>query len=186
MSVDVWAVLAERVDWSLRRPKLADDIEFGPVEDTRGDPYVMVANPRDLLHLRMTAPEVDLMGLMDGSRTVGELVIDQLEAGGDLDLAGVVDLVASLEGAGFLEDDTVDVDAALNKALFPVTFRSRVNQAISTLGVEWSQAEGMVRFLYQYGLRFVFTRSRYRPRVRSSASSASWRLSTSPIAAPTT
>jgi putative peptide zinc metalloprotease protein len=158
VSVDVWAVLAERVDWSRRRPKLAADIEFGPVEDTRGEPYVMAANPRDLLHFRMSVPEVELMRLMDGSRTVGDLVIEQLEAGGDLDLAGVADLVATLEDGGFLEVDTKDVDEVLQKALFPPTFRSRVNGMISTLSVEWAHAEGLVRFLYRHVLRFVYTR----------------------------
>ncbi|HTY71064.1 MAG TPA: cyclic nucleotide-binding domain-containing protein [Actinomycetes bacterium] len=154
--VDVWEALAARLDWSLRRPKVAPDIEYGAVEDTRGEPYVMVANPRDLVHFRLSVPEVDVMRAMDGTRTIGDLVVEQLESGGGLDLTRVVDLVASLESGGFLVDAGIDVDKALSRALSPVTWRSRLNNAMSTMTVQWSHAEPMVRFLYRYALRYVF------------------------------
>jgi CRP-like cAMP-binding protein len=156
--VDVWSVLDERLDWTTRRPRLAPDVEIGAAERTRGEPYVMVANPRALIHYRLSVDEAALLPLMDGSRTVADLVVAGLEDAGDLDLAGVVDLVASLEAGGFLDEDLVDVDAALNRAVFPPTFRTRLDRLLATLSVQWSGAEGLVRRLYRHGLRLLFTR----------------------------
>jgi putative peptide zinc metalloprotease protein len=157
-SVDVWATLEHRLDWTLARPRLAPDIEIGPVEATRTDPYVMVANPRSLVHYRLSVEEAELLPQMDGTRTVAELVVAELADGGELDLAGVVDLVASLESGGFLADHSVDVDAALQSAVFPPTFQTRVNRFLATLSVHWSGADRLVRFLHRYVLRFLFTR----------------------------
>jgi CRP-like cAMP-binding protein/Zn-dependent protease len=156
--VDVWSSLEERLDWTTRRPRLAVDVEIGPVERTRGEPYVMVANPRALIHYRLSADEAALLPLMDGTRTVADLVVAGLEDVGDLDLAGVVDLVASLEAGGFLDGELVDVDAALRRAVFPPTLQTRVNRFLATLSVQWSGAEGLVKALYTYGIRFVYSR----------------------------
>jgi putative peptide zinc metalloprotease protein len=154
----VWDALEARLDWKQRRPRLAADIEIGAVETARDAPYVMVANPRDLLHYRLTSAEADLLRQLDGRRTIADLVVDQLETGGDLDLAGVVDLIATLETGGFLDTPLVDVDAALQKALFPPTLQTRMVTFAKTLSLEWAGAEGLVRFLYRHFLRHVFSR----------------------------
>jgi putative peptide zinc metalloprotease protein len=155
----IWDVLESRIDWKQRRPRLASDIEIGPVESTRGTPFVMVANPRELVHYRLDPDEADVLRLLDGSRSIADIVIEQLEGGGDLDLAAVVDLVAALEDGGFLETTPIDVDEALQKALFPPTFRRRVAAFASTLSIEWSGAETLVRFLYRHFVRHLFTRT---------------------------
>jgi CRP-like cAMP-binding protein/Zn-dependent protease len=157
-SIDVWATLESRTDWKQRRPRLADDIEFGAVEQARDSPYVMVANPRDLIHYQLSVPEVALLHQLDGQRTIADLVVDQLEAGGDLDLAAVVDLVAVMEVGGFLDGPRIDVDAALQRALFPPTLQRRLAAFAQTLSVSWSGAERLVAFCYQHFLRYVFSR----------------------------
>jgi CRP-like cAMP-binding protein/Zn-dependent protease len=157
-AIDVWAALDARIDWKQRRPRLADDIEFGPVESTRESPYVMVANPRDLIHYQLSLPEIALLHQLDGQRTVADLVVEQLDAGGDLDLAAVVDLVAAMEVGGFLDGQLIDVDAALQRALFPPTLQRRLTAFAQTLSVSWSGAERLVVFCYQHFLRHVFTR----------------------------
>ena len=51
------------------------------------------------------------------------------------------------------------MDAALDRALFPPTWRTRVSAIASSLSVEWSGAERLVRFLYRHVLRYAFTRT---------------------------
>ncbi len=43
------------VDPTEFRPKLADDIEMKEFQLRWGNDYVMIANPRDLLHYRLEA-----------------------------------------------------------------------------------------------------------------------------------
>ncbi len=155
-STDVWAALAARLDATRLRPRLAPDIEVRAFEVARGDPYVMIANPRDLVHYRLAPAEADLLPLLDGTHTVGDLVVRRLRDSGELDLGNVVDLVRSLEAGNFLDHPYLDVDAALDKAVFPPTWRSRGDRFLRTLSVEWSGAERLVRALYRV-VRVFFT-----------------------------
>ena len=56
----------------------------------------MIANPRRLIHFQLEVWEAELAQRMDGTRTVGELVVDHLEGTGDLDAGAVTDLVTFL------------------------------------------------------------------------------------------
>ena len=54
---DLWDALADRVDVAQLRPQLAPDIEIKPFHLRWGNDYTMVANPRDLTHLRLEPGE---------------------------------------------------------------------------------------------------------------------------------
>ncbi len=73
----VWGRLGTLVDPGEYRPKLAPDIEIKRFTQRSGDDYYMIANPRDLVHYRIQAPDYELVRLMDGTRTVKEIVIDR-------------------------------------------------------------------------------------------------------------
>jgi len=64
----------------------------------------MIANPRDLVHYQLKPWEIEIVRLMDGTRTVQEIVVERLETSGDLELSGVADLVHELHIGNFLED----------------------------------------------------------------------------------
>ena len=49
------------------------------------------------------------------------------------------------------------MDAALQRAVFPPTFQTRVNRFLATLSVQWSGAERLVNALYRGGIRYVYT-----------------------------
>jgi hypothetical protein len=55
----------------------------------------MIANPRDLLHYRLAASDLPLLHMMDGTRTVKEIVIERFEESGEIELTAVIDLVRS-------------------------------------------------------------------------------------------
>ena len=74
----VWRELEAMVDPAEWRPKLADDIEWKDFHLRWNNDYTMIANPRDLLHIRLEPDAADLVRLMDGTRTVREIVVDRL------------------------------------------------------------------------------------------------------------
>ena len=80
--------ILDRVDLSRFRPKLADDIEIKRFALRWGNDYAMVANPRAMLYYRLEPWEADMLPLMDGTRTVGEIAVARLEEDGELDAVG--------------------------------------------------------------------------------------------------
>jgi putative peptide zinc metalloprotease protein len=154
----VWSALSERVDAARWRPQLAGDIEAATFPVAGGGGYVMLANPRELVHYRLTPAEAAVLPLLDGQHSIGEIVVGRLGGEGELDVASVAELVGVLERGGFLTTPYLDVDAALRRALHPATWRSRAAGFLRTLTIEWSGAERLVRFLYRHVLRHLFTR----------------------------
>ena len=97
---DVYEQILDRVDLSRFRPLLAPDIEVKRFALRWGNDYVMVANPRAMIYYRLEPWEADLLPLMDGTRTVGEIAVARLEEDGGLDASGVTQLVQILELGG--------------------------------------------------------------------------------------
>ena len=155
---DVWDRLHELTDLGEFRPKLQDDIEIRRFEVRLGDNYAMLANPRELLHYRLDWNEADLLPLMDGTRTVREIVVERFQESGELELSGVADLVYQLHVGGFLDTTYLDVDGAVDKALHPRTaLGARAREFATTLRLEWKTADRFVRWLYEHGLKSIFT-----------------------------
>jgi CRP-like cAMP-binding protein/Zn-dependent protease len=153
----VWEELAGRVDPSRFRPKLAPDVELKEFRPRLGNPYAMIGNPRDLVHFRLEADEIELVRQMDGTRTVKELVVERFQGSGDLELDPVVELVRELQEGRFLDPPPVDVRAALDRARNPSRVRTKLREFLKTLSIEWAGAERLVVFLYRYGVRWFFT-----------------------------
>jgi putative peptide zinc metalloprotease protein len=155
---DVWERIAHLVDASESRPKLADDIEIRVFEQRWGEGYVMIANPRDLLHYRLAATDLPLLHMMDGTRTVKEIVIERFEESGEIELTAVIDLVRSLYQGNFLDRRFVDVPSMVTRAMDPVTERRRKAREFGrTLSIEWEGAHRLVQWLYDHGLKWVFS-----------------------------
>ncbi len=153
---DLWADLTERLDFSLFRPKISPDIEIRIFRLRWGNDYAIAANPRGLLHLTLEVWEAEMAQRLDGSRTVGELIIDRLNEGGDLDADAVVDLVLILGTSGFLYPPEVDMKAVVAGALEARGLRRSLRRFARTFSFEWSGAERFVRRLYRGGVRWLF------------------------------
>ena len=156
---DLWQALADRVDMGEFRPEVAPDVEIKTFRLRWGNDYTIIANPRDLLHLRLDPGEFELLPLMDGTRTVKEIVVERFEESGDLELSGVADLAQELFQGNFLTVPFVDVNAAIEGRLerTPVVVRAIRNFA-RTLTIEWRGAESLVRGFYDGGLKYAFNR----------------------------
>jgi CRP-like cAMP-binding protein/Zn-dependent protease len=158
-SDDIWSRLARLVDPTTFRPKLADDVEIRLFEQRWGEGYLMIANPRDLLHYRLAASDLDLLEMMDGTRTVKQIVIERFEGSGEIELTTVTDLVRQLYQGNFLEQRYVDLPGMVTRAMDPVSERRRKAQQFGkTLSIEWDGAHRLVRWLYDHGLKWAFNR----------------------------
>jgi CRP-like cAMP-binding protein/Zn-dependent protease len=154
----VWDLLKDRVDVSQYRPKLADDIEIKTFEMRGGNDYVMIANPRDLVHYQLQPSDLSLLRMMDGTRTVKEIVVEQFGESGEMALVDVIKLARLLQVNNFLEGPRfLDVDAAVERAIRPEsTARHKTRVFLKTLSIEWKGADGLVRGMYRHFLRFFF------------------------------
>jgi CRP-like cAMP-binding protein/Zn-dependent protease len=97
--------------------------------------------------------------MMDGTRTVKEIVIDRFKEKGDLELSSVVDTVQTLREENFFEDRYINVDTAVQKAIKPTAAPvEKISQFARTRRVEWKGVDKFVRRLYELGLKRVFSR----------------------------
>src|SRR5207247_4540409 len=94
------AALIQHNDYSPFRPTRAAWVQIKVFHLPWGNDYAVAANLRDLVHFRLEVWEAELMGKMDGSRTVGELVVGGMEGRG-FDRDGVAPLVAAVAEDGF-------------------------------------------------------------------------------------
>jgi CRP-like cAMP-binding protein/Zn-dependent protease len=157
VEVDLWDGLADRVDPARFRPKLAPDVEVKLFRLRWGNDYAMIANPRDLLHYRLEPAEVDLLPLMDGTRTVKEIVVERFQGSGDMDVSAVADLVRQLRVGNFLTSTFVDVPGILERAIDPVSGpRRRMREFTKTLSIDWTGAHRLVAWSYRWLLRWFF------------------------------
>ena len=114
----------------------------------------MLANPRDLLHLRLDPESAAQTELMDGTRTVKDILVERLEAAGGIELDDLLDLVDELRLNGFLDQRFVDVSAGVDRRLHPEGARARTWRILRTLRFEWMGADRAVRWLHRRGLRW--------------------------------
>jgi len=153
----IWGVLATRVDPAEYRPRLREDIEVKTFRLRWGNDYSMIANPTDLVHYQVRPEDAELLPLMDGTRTVKDIVVGRLQESGDLSVDGVADLVRQLRVGNFLTDPFVDVTGIVRRAANPVSrSRAKAREFVTTLSVDWSGAHRLVEFLYRRVLRFFF------------------------------
>ena len=141
-----------------RAPQLAPDVEVKEFHLRWGNDYAMIANPRDLLHYQLDPGEIkELLPLMDGTRTVKEIVVERFRESGDMELSGVADLVQTLRVGNFLTEPFVDVRAAVRRSIDTANaVRTRTREFAKTLMLSWSGAQGLVEWCYRYLLRWVF------------------------------
>jgi CRP-like cAMP-binding protein len=154
--VDAWAALAARLDPAAARPCLADHVERKEFAERGGRAYTMLADTRNRVYYRVEATESAVLPLLDGSRTLGEIVVAYFQKSGELDFGAVADLVDTLYVRGFLTDRFIDTDAALRRALAHRGPRARVAQFLQTHTAEWPGVDRFARACYRSGMWVFF------------------------------
>jgi CRP-like cAMP-binding protein/Zn-dependent protease len=155
--VDVYATLRKVFDVAEWRPRLQDGAELKVFRLRWGNDHAMLARADRELHYRLELWEAALVPKMDGTRTVGELVVERMEAGEGLDADAVTDLVLSLYTGGFLDPVPIATDELIGDRLDPSSpARKRLKRFGKTLSIEWLGAERLVRWCYRWVLRPFF------------------------------
>jgi putative peptide zinc metalloprotease protein len=153
----LWTELANRVDPAVYRPRVRPDVEVKTFRLRWGNDYAMVANPTELVHYQLQPSEAELLPLMDGTRTVKEIVVERLQDSGDLGIEDVVELVETLRQGNFLTDRFVDLREILRRASDTASAaRQQARTFVRTLSIEWTGAHRLVAWSYRYLLRFFF------------------------------
>ena len=154
---DLYVTLTESLEVANLRPRLRDGCEVRIFTLRWGNDYAMLARDDRELHYRLEVWEAELLSKMDGSRTVGELVVERMEGGGGLDAEPVTDLVLALYSGGFLDPAPLPTDELIADRLDPSSpGRKQLKRFGKTLSIDWKGADRLVRFSYRYLLRPFF------------------------------
>src|SRR5207302_1981880 len=98
-------------------PRVVADLECARYATRAGEEYVVVHNPAGRAYARLDPREFELVALMDGRRSVKELVIAYYRQYGVLALARVAGLVRLLSQQELLREPAIDAYARLGASL---------------------------------------------------------------------
>jgi putative peptide zinc metalloprotease protein len=156
---DVWAALDHAVDLGASRPKLAADVEIARFRTRWGSGYTMVKNPRGPSYFRFTDEDGGILELLDGTRTVREIIVDRLRDSDELDVDSVVSLVELLLEGDFLEERWVDAYELINKQLASQAnqMSRRLRKVLKEQTIRVNHVDELIAWIYRHGGRWLFS-----------------------------
>jgi len=160
-NVDVWAALGAAVDPAQQRPLPHPDLEFQALRHRSGEPVTMCRSPRGPEYKLLTADDLAVIDLMDGQRTVKEIVIEQFRRSGSFSFSGVTELAEDLRKDGFLAQSFEPVQATILQA----TRLRRLHvphwawSVATTRRVENRNAHVLFAALYRWGAKYAYRRT---------------------------
>lgn len=153
----VWAGVEAAIDLEGFRPKLTDGTEIKYFRLRWGDDYALLAKADRSAHYELQVWEAKIVEGLDGSRTVGELIVDRLTDSGDLDVGAVAGLIESLRRAGVFDPAPVDLPEILTERLDESSAsRRRLRGFVKDLRITWHGSDRLVRSLYNGGVKYLF------------------------------
>ncbi|HEX6844682.1 MAG TPA: cyclic nucleotide-binding domain-containing protein [Actinomycetota bacterium] len=153
----VWALVEDAVDLEGFRPKVAAGTEIKYFRLRWGDDYALVAKADRSAHYELQVWEARLVEGLDGTRAVGEIVVDRLAESGDLDVGAVAGLIESLRRVGIFEPAPIDLPEILTQRLDESSAsRRRLRAFMKDLRITWHGSDRLVRAVYDGGARYLF------------------------------
>ena len=158
-STSLWDRLKEKVDLALYQPQQAEDVEIHQVKGRHGT-YFVLKNPEAKTYLQLTPEARFLWDLMDGSRSIKDLIVAYYAEYGSFALATITGLVQQLRARSFLADDPINIIALVSSKIrqrgpmYLITWPMRVflMQQLAISGLDrW------VSRLYRWGGRLLFS-----------------------------
>jgi len=165
--VDIYDTLRERLDYASFVPTPRPDIVRSELRRRDGSPYTMLKNPAGDngagSYLRIDPADVALLDLMDGHRSVQEVLVAHLERSGVFALERLSRLTAALRANGFFGEAPPPLYEKLRSRRArrdPIVRASRLLQRLVLWDIaHWSNAHRFVDLLYRAGGRLAFTRA---------------------------
>lgn len=161
----VWARLEERLEYGSFVPTPAPGIERAELRRRDGTPYTVVKAPHADggagTYVQLEAEDVELFELMDGRRSVSDILVEHLQRRGYLALDRLARLTSSLAANGFFGEARVDAYERLRLRRARRDPLVRVSLGLRRLIMwniaDWPNAERVVDALYRFGGRLAFT-----------------------------
>ena len=157
-TINAWEHIDHAVNPSFFKPRLRRDLEIQTFVRRDGQSYTMVKTPVGPNYIRLTAEERALIGLMDGTRTVKDLVVGRFRESGTFELSAVADLVEELYQQGFL-DRTYDpvVERTLEaKRAKRLRVPRWMREFAATRKIEFPGSHRFFSAMYRWGAKFFF------------------------------
>ena len=164
--MDIWQILRDRLDYASFVPAPVSDVERADLRRRDGSPYTVLKNPRGDSgagrYLRLDPADLQLFELMDGQRSIQEILTTQLERNGVFALDRLARLTAELRANGFFGEEPPPLYEKLfgRRAMRdPIARASMFLRRLVVWDIaRWSNADGLVDRVYRLGGRLAFTR----------------------------
>ncbi|MGH2500025.1 MAG: metalloprotease, partial [Candidatus Limnocylindria bacterium] len=163
----VWAALRHRLDYASFVPAPILGIERADLRRRDGAPYTILKNPRGAsgagTYLQLATEDVELFELMDGRRTIQQILVEYLQRRSHFALDRLARLTAALAANGFFGEERPLVYEKLRRRRTlrdPLVRASLLLRRLIVWNIaSWSNADGAVDVAYRYGGRLAFTRA---------------------------
>ena len=153
----VYDVVDDALDFRSWRPTLAAGVEVKVFEFPHADDYALISTPEHNEFFELEVWEGELVPLMDGSRTVDELIVHRLAEDGALDAGAVAGLIEMLRIKGMLEPRSVQLQPLLKARMAPASGgRLKLREFAKTMRIGWDGADAFTRKMYRAGFRWLF------------------------------
>jgi putative peptide zinc metalloprotease protein len=155
----VWETLRERLEYAMFVPSLIPDLERAELRRRDGSSYTVLKNPRGDRgagrYLRLEPDDVSLVELMDGKRTIQDILIEELQRRGVFALDRLARITSALAVNGFFGEEQPRVYQRLAREHAerePLTRIALLLRRLITWDIaRWSNADIAVRRVYRWG-----------------------------------
>ncbi|HZS01100.1 MAG TPA: cyclic nucleotide-binding domain-containing protein [Chloroflexota bacterium] len=157
----VWEQLADRLNPAFERPQVREGIEVRLLTNSRGEPYYIAKNPAAGTYVRLAPDEYFLLGLMDGTRQVKDLVMAYFLEYKAFAFQRIAHVVRELRQQRFLSEEPRDAYGGLRRHFALESWTYRIDRVIKSFKYHEFPLEGIdgaVTGLYRRAGWVFFTR----------------------------
>jgi putative peptide zinc metalloprotease protein len=160
-AVDLWAILQERLDPALKKPKGVARVEVSSHHTAQAEAYYVLNNPEANAYLKVDARDYYLWGLMDGEHSVSDLAMAYYSEFGAYPFERLPHLLAELEAKQLVVEKPVDIFEDLEErfAAHTLAYRlQRFSDRATQREFSLKNIDGFFDSLYRRGGWLLFTR----------------------------
>jgi putative peptide zinc metalloprotease protein len=157
----LWDALREHLNPAQYRPVRSEEITAAALTSRNGQPYYILANRKYSRYLRLSPEDYHLWRLMDGTRSIKDLIFEYFTAFGVLAFDRVAQLVLHMRLYRMLADPGLNVFVVLRRALQRLRGRSWLTAVWLTVtgqrNYQIRRIDDFVDALHRYGGWVLYT-----------------------------
>jgi putative peptide zinc metalloprotease protein len=160
-TLGLWKLLGDRLDFAKARPAAIPDYEFRRQDGRGGEHYYVLKNPAEETYLRLSPKDFYLYGLMDGHKSVQELLVAYFHKFRAFAFSRLGSLVEQLREAYLLRGNPSHLFTGTESALNRRTLGAKLGILFRAFQHTEFNIEGLDAFferIYQGFFRVFYTR----------------------------